>query len=65
MPRTITKWLVVWYGPDGKSRGGVERSMMIRPATWAKNRCAEGETYKYFNISNPEDEKAIRAELEK
>lgn len=64
MPRVAAKWLIAFYGPDGQYKDAVERTMFIRPATWAKKRCGEGETYDYWNITYPEDEQEARAKLE-
>lgn len=65
MPRTATKWLVAWFDQDGKLKDALERTMFIRPATWAQKRCIEGETFTYWNISHTEDEKQVRSLLDR
>jgi hypothetical protein len=56
------KWLIVWYS-GGKMRDGVERFSKYPPSTWSRNRCNVGETYRLFDITDPDTEVRVRAYL--
>lgn len=65
MARYPAKWLVAWFGPDGKLRDALEHVTPGAPRKWAERRCAEGETFDLWNITDPETEKQVRASLER